>query len=627
MRKTFTLIALFLLGMNYLLSQEIDTLKVKDSVLGGISPEREAKNRVFYERIKNFFSKYKLTKNLNNLIVIEEKATGRTLTPTATVSTTVTPIKASSYQGKIIRNIVITTLDPFGFDERDLSKVPNTRLERFGNALHVKTRESTVRKFLLFKKDKPLDTLLLSETERVLRNQRYIRRAQVRAIPVSQTSDSVDVQVNVLDSWSIYVDGDLAGSRGWTRLTEQNLFGIGHELSLTYQQYFSGIGNNGKGFNYVVRNIKNTYINVRTGYYSDYENYFSKNIQVERPLYSPLARWSGRLGYYEYRYEDEGISYRDSIYIPILMTRTFDAFGSWVKPLRKVENKRINNFIIAGRFRNINYYEKPSPEIDPEQYYGNENLYLTQFSLNSTGFVKDRYIFRNGDIEDVGIGRSLFLTSGILRKNYATLPYLGIGFAEANYTKRGYHSINFEIGTFFKDGTNKETVLKGEGTYFSKLFDIGDWHFRQFLRSSFVVGFNRNVYQRDRINLNESNGILGFSSREVYGTRKLILTSQTQVYAPFQLIGFRFSPFLSADIGFIGRENTAFLKTEVYSKVSIGFYISNDYLPFGAIQFSFGYYPNIPGTGNNIFKFTGVTNDDFRLHSFSQRLPNIVSFK
>ena len=43
MRKTFTLIALFLLGMNYLLSQEIDTLKVKDSLLEGISPEREAK--------------------------------------------------------------------------------------------------------------------------------------------------------------------------------------------------------------------------------------------------------------------------------------------------------------------------------------------------------------------------------------------------------------------------------------------------------------------------------------------------------------------------------------------------------------------------------------------------------
>lgn len=628
MRKTFTLIALFLLGMNYLLSQEIDTLRGKDSLPQGISPQREMKNRAFYKKIKNFFGKYKLTKNLNDLIVIEEKKVPEGISIfTITSTTIITPKKTSSYQGKIIRNIVITTLDPFGFDERDLSKSPRTRLERYGNALHIKTRESTVRRMLLFKKDKPLDTLLLSETERILRNQRYIRRAQVKATPIEGASDSIDVQVNVLDSWSMYFDGDLAGNRGWTRLTEQNLFGIGHELLLTYQQYFSGIENNGKGFNYVVRNIRNSYINVRTGYYSDYENEFSKNIQVERPLYSPLARWSGRLGYYENRFKDEGIRYRDSVYTPTLMTRTLDAFGSWVKPIKKGDSKLIHNFIAAARFRNISYYEKPSLDIDPKQYYSNENLYLTQFSLNSTGFIKERYIFRNGDIEDVGIGHSIFLTSGILWKNKATLPYLGIGFTSANYNKKGYHSINFEVGSFFENGNSKETILRGQGTYFTKLFTIGDWHFRQFLRSSFVIGFNGSIYQRNNINLNDSNGILGFNSSEVYGTRKLIFTSQTQVYAPFQLLGFRFSPFLSADAGFIGRNNTAFLKTEVYSKVSLGFYISNDYLPFGAIEFSFGYYPNIPGTGRNIFKFTGITNDDFRLHSFSQRLPNVVSFR
>ena len=38
---------------------------------------------------------------------------------TITSTTIITPKKTSSYQGKIIRNIVITTLDPFGFDERD----------------------------------------------------------------------------------------------------------------------------------------------------------------------------------------------------------------------------------------------------------------------------------------------------------------------------------------------------------------------------------------------------------------------------------------------------------------------------------------------------------------------------
>lgn len=73
MKKNFALILLFLLGMNTLLSQPIDTLRVKDLLLQGISPEREVKNREFYKKIKRFFNKYKLTKNLNDLIVIEEK--------------------------------------------------------------------------------------------------------------------------------------------------------------------------------------------------------------------------------------------------------------------------------------------------------------------------------------------------------------------------------------------------------------------------------------------------------------------------------------------------------------------------------------------------------------------------
>lgn len=623
MIKTLTFITIFLLGMEALSSQTIDTLKVKDTILEGISTEREAKNKVFYEKIKDFFARYKLTKKLTNLIVVEERINSTTSSST----TVIPPKKISSYQGKIIRNIVITTLDPFGFDEKDLTKAPRTRLERYGNALHVKTRESTIRRFLLFKKDTPLDTLLLSETERVLRNQRYVRRAQVKALAIEHSQDSVDVEVNVLDSWSMYFDGDLAGNRGWTRLTEQNLFGVGHELSVIYQQYFSRFANNGKGFSYALRNIKNTYINVRTSYYSDYENYYSKSLYVERPLYSPLARWSGRVGYYENRYQDEGVKQGDSLYIPTLKTKTFDVFGSWVFPLKNEKNKQIRNFITAMRVRNISYFEKPTTDIDPQHYYANEHLFLTQFSLNSTGFIKDRYIFRNGDVEDVGVGHSVFLTSGVLWKKGNTLPYLGVGFSRARYIHRGYFSINTELGTFFEGNDTRETVFRGETTYFSKLFNIGDWHFRQFLRSSFVLGLNRNIYQRDRINLNGANGILGFSSSEVYGTRKLVLTSQTQVYAPFQFIGFRFSPFLSADLGFIGRDRTSFFTTELYSKISIGFYISNDYLPFGAIQFSFGYYPNIPNTGKNIFKFTGVTNDDFRLQSFSQRLPAIVPFK
>ena len=107
----------------------------------------------------------------------------------------------------------------------------------------------------------------------------------------------------------------------------------------------------------------------------------------------------------------------------------------------------------------------------------------------------------------------------------------------------------------------------------------------------------------------------------------MILSSQTQLYSPFQFIGFRVSPFLSVDTAFIGRKESPFFNVDLYSRFSLGFYITNDYLPFGAIQFSLAYFPIIPGNGKHIFKITGDTNDDFRLHSFSQRVPSVVSFK
>jgi len=37
----------------------------------------------------------------------------------------------------------------------------------------------------------------------------------------------------------------------------------------------------------------------------------------------------------------------------------------------------------------------------------------------------------------------------------------------------------------------KEIVIKGSATHFTNLFDIGSWHFREFLRANFVLGVNK----------------------------------------------------------------------------------------------------------------------------------------
>src|SRR5690606_39876368 len=111
------------------------------------------------------------------------------------------------FQGKVIRNIIIDTYDPFGFSIQDTSRVPKKQIEKLGNRLHLKTKKFTVRSLLLFKRNQPLDSIKVKESERLLRTQRYIRRVSVKPESISADSDSVDIHIKVLDAWSWYPSG------------------------------------------------------------------------------------------------------------------------------------------------------------------------------------------------------------------------------------------------------------------------------------------------------------------------------------------------------------------------------------------------------------------------------------
>lgn len=608
---------IFFWGTFVLFSQKTDSLDIikKDSTA-------IKKDRVFYNRVKNFFRKHKLTKNLVGFfgdVSPVQPSTSKQIQKELNLN-------YASYQGKIIRKINVITLDPFGYDEKDISKIPQKKTDIYGNALHVKTREKTVKKQLLFAENKPMDSLLLKETERILRNQNYIRRVLIRPMEISAVSDSVDIQVAVLDSWTMFFASDLSGERGWMRVNEYNLLGLGHEAYLLYQQYLSKFSENGKGFGYRAKNIRNTQIDIFTSYYNDYENIFSKQLAVERRFFSPYARWSGRIGYHENRYKED-IFISDTMYHPPLTVKVFDMYGSYILPIkRKKYRGAINNFIFSARFINSDYTEFPPDFMNQGHYFSDEKLFLSKFSVNSTRFVQDRYIFRQGDVEDINIGHSLYFTSGILHKNEVLHPYFGLGVSLANYIKQGYYSLNLEMGSLLLKDDIKQSVVKGESIYFSNLFSLNKWHFRQFFKTSFVVGINRTSHPKDRLSLNGREGILGFDS-DVYGTRKFILSSQTQAYSPFYWLGFRFNPFFNIDVGFLGNDTKPFFKMDTYSKIGIGFYISNDYLMFRNFQFSFNYFPRIPRDGHHIFKITNTQNDDFRLQSFQYRPPNVLIYK
>jgi hypothetical protein len=128
-------------------------------------------------------------------------------------SASINPIPYRLYNCKIIRNITIESLDPFGFSAENKNSKPENQLERIGNSLHIKTKHWTIRNLLLFKKNEQLDSLLLKESERLIRSQRYVRSVIIKPIPIANCSDSIDVSVRVLDTWSAAITGAYADNK------------------------------------------------------------------------------------------------------------------------------------------------------------------------------------------------------------------------------------------------------------------------------------------------------------------------------------------------------------------------------------------------------------------------------
>ena len=106
-------------------------------------------------------------------------------------------------------------------------------LFRWANALHIQTRASVIEQALLFKSGDPLSVTLIEETERLLRQRRYLYDVQIR--PLAYHDGVVDIEVLTRDTWSID-PGFSAGRSGGVnssgiRLKEYNLLGTGTSVS------------------------------------------------------------------------------------------------------------------------------------------------------------------------------------------------------------------------------------------------------------------------------------------------------------------------------------------------------------------------------------------------------------
>lgn len=536
-------------------------------------------------------------------------------------------INHTEHKGKIIRKITINSYDPFGYSLTDSLKKPQKKLEKIGNSVHIKTRKFTLRNLLLFKENQVYDSLKVVESERLIRRQRYARRTLIEVLPTN-SEDSVDISLKVIDSWSLLPNGNLSTSQTDIRLTERNLLGLGHQISGLYKYRFEDHQKTISS-RYTINNIKNSFLSITLGYNNDFDNNSNRVVAINRGFYSPITKWAFGISFQN---TTQKYSFNQVITDSVVVQDTKSEYEDyWVGRSFKIFNddsykSRTTRFITSLTYNRRIFLRGPDKSIDISNYYSNEKNVIGLIGISSRQYYQDKFLFNYDIIEDVPYGKTLALTIGNQEKFGINRLYLGSKIAFGKKYTFGYLSSSAEFGSFFKSGITQQSAIKLELNYFTDLIPLGKWKIRQFIKPSYIWGSNRLNSEKDLLSLNENFGIQGFNS-PITGTQKWVINFQTQTYTPGNWNGFRFSPYFNTTFGSLLNNDRAFLKTKIFSKFSIGFLINNDYLVFNSFQISFSYYPSIPFSGNNIFKTNSFENSDLSISDFQVSKPSYINYE
>ncbi len=575
---------------------------------------QEGKDSLYY-KIEEFSDKRKFTKFIHRFIFRREA-------DSASVKSRKEKQSQESYDGKFIRNVRIETIDPFGYNTKE-KKEKSKWYDWFTNHLHSNTRISTVNNYLLFRKGEAYNAQKLYESERLLRQVNFVNRVNISV--ENSSSDSVDVAVKVLDSWSLKPRLSYSGSKIGLGVTEENLLGLGHEVDFLYrndskekQDYFYG--------SYLANNLFGSYINAQILGERDFFKNERINVSAKRDFFSPLTKWAGGFTF-EYFMRNVALPIEDVNFFPQVQIKVYsqDLWGGYQIPVSANPEERVSsNIAFIGRFQNYQY--KDNPGIDQFDYFKSYSSFLASVGFIQRKFSVEKNIFQYDLPEDISYGNSVNLTAGMLSRSKEVMPYAGLSASYGEFTKIGYFNVKGQFGRFFNSDDQNRESFRLDGTYFTNLMDWKFANVRHFFSPTLALGNpQHNFSYRDRINLSGADEFPVYNY-DYIGTKKLVLRYQLQLFVNKTWKNFHFSPYLTTAVGWLGMPDDRLLKTNANTKIGIGVLINNPYLVFNRIQISFTYYPRVPFDNNSVFDFNSNRNNVMPLNSFGVDIPHFVNF-
>lgn len=586
------------------------------------STQEKLSKKPIMDRLEDFAKKDNLiSKLMRPLFVGESKA--------STKDTTKSIEKAfKKYDGKLIRNVEIVVLDPFGYDIGNTYCKRVNWFQKQGNYLHYRTRPWVIKERLLFKKGDTISAYKISESERLIRQTESVFEVRIFVLPKDSASDSVDVYVISQDIWSIGASGagDPLKRNGTVTLKESNFIGLGHTLEnrVWYNpDYYDKWQYNGR---YFVPQIANTFISAEAFYLTeDLERHYG--VSFQRPFFSSAAHWAGGLSLTSHR-----LNYETYIQDTIHLTGTHkvrnqDVWLGYALNPKNADGKVLEKtqVLFSTRVMNTEYVDRNIyPDVLRNIFY-NRVTWLNSIGYSFRDYFKDRNIFGFGKTEDIPIGYLVSATLGFDFNGPSLRPYFGAkaGFGKNN-SSIGYSAFNLETGGFINKGKVEEGVIGAQWLFFTNVFTIKSFKIRQYMMNRAKIGYNRLPWEK--ITLNRGDGLRGFNSNIVGGTQKYILNYELDIFTPYKPLGFRLVPVIFADFGLLGTQDHTIFRSPLYQGYGFGLKIRNEKLTFTTFQISIHFFPNAASFGTNNFSFIQTQHSFYDFQSFQFSQPYVIPF-
>lgn len=587
----------------------------KDSS-GYVNPE--IKNAIFYDSLQSRASRHKITKWIYSRMVCQPKDSLN--------KESFSYEYYQTYEKYTVGTIRIKSLEVFGPDFDDTTKVTNVGIEKLANKLHTESNLKVIRRNLWVREGQELDPNLLMDNERLLRTLPYLKDVRFILTPRDSLEKIVDLLILTKDVFSFGISGNIGNIRnGEIGIYDQNILGIGHEIGVKMVAHTEKLPHVGVEAYYSVNNFEGNFVNFSAGYANTYlrEGFF---VSFERDFLRPQSVYAGGLTALR-SFRSNQISLND--YVTSSVPLNFLYLDAWYgRRLRVGINPNDKRFQInlSGRVRYTDFYSRPFPEDYDNQYFANSTFYLGSLSFSRRNYVRDYLIYSYGITEDIPKGYLHEMVFGFDHNEFGDRWYSHLFFSSGNVFnhKPFYFYTSLGVGSFWKPAGLEQGIVDFKLNFISPLFEIFNVNTRQFLKLNYTYGINR--FEAEDLLLRNGSGIRGFASRIGKGKQRLALNVENVFFQKKAILNFKTALFTFFDLGLIGDPDKIIFRNDYYAGLGVGLRVRNENLIFKTIQLRLALYPYHP-SDVSAFGFILDEISRSRFYSFQPRGPEPLRFQ